>query len=147
MEIITQYLGWAAWILLLIPLVLTVRLLVKRSRWSILRMTLVSLTGVAVLALWLHYAETLCTAEPGSYAGALGTYFSSMLQGWVGSTPLSFFIPPPALIYNLSSHPTRCELPQNPPRPAISPSLSSLSPRLSPALFPFLSASPIRCEP
>lgn len=92
MEIITQYLGWAAWILLLIPLVLTVRLLVKRSRWSILRMTLVSLTGVAVLALWLHYAETLCTAEPGSYAGALGTYFSSMLQGWVGSTPLSFFI-------------------------------------------------------
>ena len=87
-----QYLGWAAWILLLIPLVLIVRLLVKRSRWSILRMTLVSLSGVAVLALWLHYAETLCTAEPGSMAGALGTYLASLLQGWIGGTPLSFFI-------------------------------------------------------
>ena len=60
---LSQYLGWAAWILLLIPLVLIVRLLVKRSRWSILRMTFVSISGVAVLALWLHYAETLCTAE------------------------------------------------------------------------------------
>ena len=87
-----QYLGWAAWSLLLIPLVLIVRLLVKRSRWTILRMTLVSLSGVAVLALWLHYAETLCTAEPGSMAGALGTYLASLLQGWIGGTPLSFFI-------------------------------------------------------
>lgn len=88
---IVLYLGWAAWILLLIPLVLLVRLLVRRSRWSILRMTLVSLTGVAVLALWLHYAETLCTAEPGSMAGSLGTHLASLLEGWIGSTPLSFF--------------------------------------------------------
>ena len=88
---IVLYLGWAAWILLLIPLVLLVRLLVRRSRWSILRMTLVSLTGVAVLALWLHYAETLCTAEPGSMAGSLGTHLASLLEGWIGSTPLPFF--------------------------------------------------------
>lgn len=91
MDFFREYLGYAAWILLLIPLVLLVRLLVKRSRWSILRMTLVSITGVAVLALWLHYAETLCTAEPGSLVGALGTYLATELEGWIGGTPLSFF--------------------------------------------------------
>ena len=92
MDVITQYLGWAAWILLLIPLVLVVRLLVRRSRWSILRMTLVSLTGVAVVSFWLHYAEALEGAEPNSYSGLLGSYLASVLEGWVGSTPLSFFI-------------------------------------------------------
>ncbi len=91
MDIFTEYLGFAAWILLLIPLVLLVRLLIKRSRWSILRITLVSLTGVAVVSLWLHYAETLAGTEPNSYAGALGTYLASLLEGWVGGTPLSFF--------------------------------------------------------
>lgn len=89
---IFHYLGWASWTLLLIPLLLLVRLLVKRSRWSILRMTVVSLTGVPVLALWLHYAETPFTAEPGSMAGALGSYLSSQFEGWTGGTPLSFII-------------------------------------------------------
>lgn len=92
MDLFTEYLGFAAWILLLIPLVLLVRLLVKRSRWSILRMTLVSLTGVAVVSLWLHYAEALVGAELNSYAGVLGTYLASLLEGWVGGTSLSFFI-------------------------------------------------------
>ena len=92
MDVITQYLGWAAWILLLIPLVLVVRLLVRRSRWSILRMTLVSLTGVAVVSFWLHYAEALAGAEPNAYAGVLGSYLAPVLEGWVGGTPLSFFI-------------------------------------------------------
>ena len=92
MSIFSQYLGYSAWILLLIPIVLLVRLLVKRSRWSILRMTLVSLTGVAVVALWLHYVETLSGAEPGAYAGVLGTWLASRLDGWVGGTPLSFLI-------------------------------------------------------
>lgn len=89
---IAQYLGYSAWILLLIPIVLLVRLLVKRSRWSILRMTLVSLIGVAIVSLWLHYSEMLVAANHNSYAGALGTYLASLLEGWVGSTSLSFFI-------------------------------------------------------
>ena len=91
MEPLSQYLGYSAWILLLIPLVALVRLLIKRSRWSILRMTLVSLTGVAVLALWLHYAETFAGAEIGSFAGAFGTYLASQLEGWAGSRLFSFF--------------------------------------------------------
>lgn len=92
MEYFYQSIGYAAWILLLIPIVFLVRLMVKRSRWSILRMTLVSLTGVAIVSLWLHYAEVLAAVEPNSYAGTLGTYLASLLEGWVGDTPLSFFI-------------------------------------------------------
>ena len=57
-SVISQYLGSAAWILLLIPFVLLVRLFSKRSRWSILRMVLISLSGLVVMATWLHFAET-----------------------------------------------------------------------------------------
>lgn len=55
-------------------------------------MTLVSLTGVAVVALWLLYVEALSGAEPGAYAGVLGTWLASKLDGWVGGTSLSFLI-------------------------------------------------------
>lgn len=92
METVTQYLGWSVWALVLIPLVLLVRLLVRRSRWSIVRMTLVSLTGVAVGALWLHYAEALSGAEPGMMGGVLGGVLSSLLEGWVGEGLLPLVI-------------------------------------------------------
>lgn len=55
-----QYLGWAAWVLALIPLVLLVRFFVKKSRWSILKMILVSLSGVATLS--MHYAGAVAEA-------------------------------------------------------------------------------------
>ena len=89
---IPQYLGWSIWILLLIPLVLIVRLLSKRSRWSILRMILVSATGVAIASLWFHYAETVAGAEAGTMGGVLGGKLASVLEGWVGGQTLSFFI-------------------------------------------------------
>ena len=92
MQMITQYLGWSACILLLIPLVLIVRLVIKRSRWSILRMFLVSIFGVAIAALWLHYAETIDNTEVGSMSGLLGEKLSAILEGWVGNAKLSFFI-------------------------------------------------------
>lgn len=92
MVIILTYLGQAAWILMLIPLVVLVRLLVRRSRWSILRMTLVSLIGVAVVCLWLHYAEILCAVEPGRWAGVLGSCLASLLEGWMGGVTFPFFV-------------------------------------------------------
>ena len=91
-NIITEYLGWSAWILLLIPLVLIVRLVSKRSRWSILRMCIVSITGVAIASLWFHYAEVLAAAETGSMGGLLGTKLATFIEGWVGSVSISFFI-------------------------------------------------------
>ena len=66
----SQWFGWAGLILLIIPLVLLVRILVKKSHWSILRMTIVSVTGVFIVYLWLHFAETI-TAVPLSMSGKL----------------------------------------------------------------------------
>ena len=66
----SQWFGWAGLILLIIPLVLLVRILVKKSHWSILRMTIVSVTGVFIVSLWLHFAETI-TAVPLSMSGKL----------------------------------------------------------------------------
>lgn len=86
-----QYLGWAAWVLALIPLVLLVRLFVKKSRWSILKMVLVSLSGVATLSLWMHYAGAVAEA-PSPWGGKLGETLSLMLEGWTGSRGVSFLI-------------------------------------------------------
>lgn len=95
--ILTQYLGWAAWILLLIPTVIFVRIVSKRSRWSVLRITLVAILGVAVLAAWLHYVEPVLGAGPGTAAGRLGEFLSRKLDGWTGKTGLSFLVSTVAL--------------------------------------------------
>lgn len=91
-SIISQYLGWAAWILLLIPLVLLVRLLSRRSRWSILRMVLVSLSGLAVISAWLHFAETTVGAAEGSLGGKLGGFLAGKLTALTGQVGPAFAI-------------------------------------------------------
>lgn len=89
---IMEWLGWSAFILLLIPLVLLVRLFVRRSRWSILRITIVSLVGVAIASLWLHFAETLAGSEPLSMGGKLGSLLVERLQGMTGGIRYAFFL-------------------------------------------------------
>ena len=89
---ILNYMGWAAVLLLLIPVIILVRLLVKKSRWSILRVSLVAVIGVAVGALWLHFAEGVTGAEPLSMGGALGGKIAEWLQTKVGGAQTAFFI-------------------------------------------------------
>ncbi len=84
--------GWAAWILLLIPLVILVRLFSRRSRWSILRMVLVSLSGLAVISAWLHFAETTVGAAEGSLGGKLGGFLAGKLTAWTGQVGPAFAI-------------------------------------------------------
>ena len=91
-SLIFQYLGWSAWVLVLIPLVILVRLLVKNSRWSILKMTAVSLTGTAVLALWLCYAGQVAGADPALWGGKLGATLADLLEKWTGGRGVSFII-------------------------------------------------------
>ena len=90
--ILTQYLGWAAWILLLIPTVIFVRIVSKRSRWSVLRISMVAVIGVAVAATWLHYVEPVIGVETGAAAGRLGGFLSRKLDGWTGNPGISFFV-------------------------------------------------------
>lgn len=87
-----EWLGWSAFILLLIPLVLLVRLFVRRSRWSIFRITIVSLVGVAIASLWFHFAETLAGSEPLSMGGKLGSHLAEWLQGKTGGIRNAFFL-------------------------------------------------------
>lgn len=90
--IIMEWFGWSAFILLLIPLALLVRLFVRRSRWSILRITIVSLVGVAIASLWLHFAETLAGSESLSMGGKLGSLLAEWLQGKTGGIRNAFFL-------------------------------------------------------
>lgn len=69
---IQSHLGWSWWPLIFIPLVLLVRLLVKRSRWSILRIIIVSLVGVVVTSLWLSYVERAAGYPLGCVSGSFG---------------------------------------------------------------------------
>ena len=91
-NIISEYLGWSAWILLLIPLVLFVRLVSRRSRWSVARILLVSILGVAVASLWLHYAGTGVGEGVGALGGKLGSFLSGKLDGATGKPIYSFII-------------------------------------------------------
>ena len=85
-------LGWAAWILLLIPLVLLVRLVSKRSRWSVLRIISVSVLGVVIVSTWIHYIEPVIGVDPGIGSGRLGTYLSGHLDRWTDRGWLSFLV-------------------------------------------------------
>ena len=71
--------GHATWVLALIPLVLLVRLLVRRSRWSILRMTIVALTGAAIGAAWL----TLHGRATGIGESLLGGRYGEIILDWL----------------------------------------------------------------
>lgn len=94
-SLLFEWCGWAGFVLILIPLVLLVRLLVKRSRWSILRMTIVALTGVAIVSLWLHYANSIIAGGPMMMGGKLGLWLSGKCEEWTGSRRISFFINKP----------------------------------------------------
>ena len=83
--------GWATWLLALIPLVLLVRLLVRRSRWSILRISLVSLLGTGIVAVWLAEAGRSAGMEDALLGGELGRQMASWLTSQT-SPLISFFI-------------------------------------------------------
>ena len=56
---LNNFFGWPTLILLLIPIVILVRVFVRTSRWSILKMSLVSISGTILLSTWLFYASII----------------------------------------------------------------------------------------
>ncbi|MBR0245645.1 MAG: DNA translocase FtsK [Bacteroidales bacterium] len=91
-QFVLKHLGWSSVLLLLIPIVILVRILIKKSRWSIIRITLVSLTGVAIVSLWFHYAELAIGAKPLEMSGTIGTHLAEWLKTKAGSVIMSFFM-------------------------------------------------------
>ena len=90
-------LGWAAWILLLIPLVLLVRLVSKRSRWSALRIVAVSVLGVAIVSTWTHYVEPVLGIEPGIGSAEIDELTRSVedQKGYRKSFSTPYYLPEP----------------------------------------------------
>ena len=58
-EFLNNFFGWPTLILLLIPVVILVRLIVRTSRWSILKMSIVTISGTLLLSSWLFFASLI----------------------------------------------------------------------------------------
>ena len=58
-DFLNNFFGWPTLILLLIPVVILVRLIVRTSRWSIIKMSIVAISGTLILSSWLFYASLI----------------------------------------------------------------------------------------
>ena len=56
---LSNFFGWPTLILLLIPIVILVRIFVRTSRWSILKMSCIAISGTLLLSSWLFYASLI----------------------------------------------------------------------------------------
>lgn len=53
------FFGWPTLILALIPLVILVRIFVRTSRWSVLKISAIAISGTIVVSAWLFYASLI----------------------------------------------------------------------------------------
>ena len=66
---LNNFFGWSTLILVLIPIVILVRIFVKTSRWSILKMVCIALSGTLLLSSWLFYASLITGSNLGGEWG------------------------------------------------------------------------------
>ena len=66
---LNNFFGWPTLILVLIPIVILVRIFVKTSRWSILKMVCIALSGTLLLSSWLFYASLITGSNLGGEWG------------------------------------------------------------------------------
>ena len=72
--------GWATLILVVIPLAILVRIFVKTSRWSILKVGAVSISGTLLLSSWLFYASLITGINLGGEWGkAVGQWLADVI--------------------------------------------------------------------
>ena len=76
-EFLNNFFGWPTLILLLIPVVILVRIFVRTSRWSILKVSGVAVFGTLVLSTWLFYASLITGINLGGEWGkAVGQWLA-----------------------------------------------------------------------
>ena len=56
---LNNFFGWPTLILALIPLVILVRIFVRTSRWSVLKISAIAISGTIVVSAWLFYASLI----------------------------------------------------------------------------------------
>ena len=80
--------GWPTLILTLIPIVILVRILVRTSRWSILKVTAIAITGAVITSSWLFYASLITNVN---YGGPWGQTIGQWLADKLGDAS-SFYL-------------------------------------------------------
>lgn len=68
-EFLNNFFGWPSLILLLIPVAILVRIFVRTSRWSILKVTGIAVSGVLISSAWLFYASLITNVNLGGEWG------------------------------------------------------------------------------
>lgn len=76
-EFLNNFFGWPTLILLLIPVVILVRIFVRTSRWSILKVSGVAVFGTLISSAWLFYASLITGINLGGEWGkAVGQWLA-----------------------------------------------------------------------
>lgn len=79
-NILSLLFGWPTLILTLIPVVILVRILVRTSRWSILKVSSIAITGTIIISSWLFYASLITNVNYGGQWGqAIGQWLGEKL--------------------------------------------------------------------
>jgi hypothetical protein len=80
-EFLNNFFGWPTLILLLIPVVILVRIFVRTSRWSILKVSGVAVFGTLVSSAWLFYASLITGINLGGEWGkAVGQWLADKVS-------------------------------------------------------------------
>lgn len=88
------FFGWPTLILALIPLVILVRIFVRTSRWSVLKISAIAISGTIVVSAWLFYASLITGINLG---GELGRAISLWMAEKMGDAS-AFYLLSGALI-------------------------------------------------
>lgn len=79
-NILSLLFGWPTLILTLIPVVILVRILVRTSRWSILKVSSIAITGTIIISSWLFYTSLITNVNYGGQWGqAIGQWLGEKL--------------------------------------------------------------------
>lgn len=79
-EFLNGYFGWPTLIIALIPVAILVRVFVKTSRWSILKVSGISVSGVLILSAWLFYASLITNINlGGDWGRAVGQWMAEKM--------------------------------------------------------------------
>ena len=79
-SVLNNFFGWPTMILALIPIVILVRILVRTSRWSILKLSAIAVTGAIITSSWLFYASLITKVNYGGEWGqSIGRWLAEMM--------------------------------------------------------------------
>lgn len=79
-EFLYNYFGWPTLILLLIPVAILVRIFVRTSRWSILKVVGITALGALISSAWLFYASIITNINLGGEWGkAVGQWLAEVI--------------------------------------------------------------------